>query len=192
MNEGTVGKTERSRYARGRVLVLVASFALGLVVMPRVSFGMAADGALITNNVSATYGGSGGISIKYTVSYLATANVLVSCPVVSLAKVAIPTVQSAAGVVTFQIWVANTSMQASAFNVVISDKLPDNVTFLGPVTTWWNGVAPATSASSSSNGTVWAASAPLAGQGATYYLRWTLNQLAPGRSGFIQYTVTVL
>ena len=171
--------------------VLLAGL-LGAVTMPRLSFGMAADGMLITNNVSATYGGSGGLSIKYTVSYLATANVLISCPVVSLAKVAMPTVQSAAGVVTFQIWVANTSMQASAFNVVISDKLPDNVTFLGPVTTWWNGVAPATSPASSSNGTAWAGSAPLAGQAGTYYLRWTLNQLAPGRSGFIQYTVTVL
>jgi hypothetical protein len=94
--------------------------------------------------------------------------------------------------VTFQIWVANTSMQASAFNVVISDKLPDNVTFLAMSAPWWNGVAPATTTSSSSNGTAWVSSAPLAGQGATYYLRWTLNQLAPGRSGFIQYTVTVL
>ena len=192
MKEELAGTTERSHRSRGRHTVLAVAFALVVTAVPRLGHAMAADGALITNNVTATYGGSGGISIKYTVSYMATANVLISCPVVSLAKVAIPTVQSAAGVVTFQIWVANTSMQASAFNVVISDKLPDNVTFLGPVTTWWNGTAPATTTSSSSNGTTWPSSAPLAGQGGPYYLRWTLNQLAPGRSGFFQYTVTVL
>lgn len=173
--------------------VLVAAGCL--IAAPRLVHAMAADGALITNNVTATYGGSGGITIKYTVSYMATANVLISCPVVSLAKVAIPTVQSAGSVVTFQVWVANTSLQASAFNVVISDRLPDNVTWLGPQTVWWSGVLPApglTSAESTNGVAAYVTGTPPAGQGSPYYLRWTIDRLGPGRSGFIQYLATVL
>src|SRR6266496_3327318 len=108
------------------------------MVTPRVSHAMAADGALITNVVSATFGGSGGPTIMYTVSYNATSNVLISCPIVSLAKVAIPTVQSVAGTVTFQIWVANTPTPASTFNVVITDMLPDNMAYVGASQAiWW-------------------------------------------------------
>jgi len=184
-----VGRSPRGFFslsgAAAALLVLVA-------VAPRHAEAMASDGALITNIVSATYGGSGGPSIQYTVSYRATANVLVSCPIVSLAKVAIPTVQAAAGTVTFQVWVSNTSAQASAFGLVITDMLPNNLTYANTLTFWWNGTAPAVTNAVSANNIAWQNGVPVVGQGSPYYLRWTIDKLAPGRSGFIQYLATVL
>ena len=194
MNERKVGKTECMNRRGGWWHLPVTAFVVGAALLPRYASAMAADGALITNIVSATYGGSGGPTIQYKVSYNATITVLVSCPVVSLAKVAIPTVQSAGAVVTFQIWVANTSMQASAFNVVINDRLPDNMTYLGPLTfTWFSGAPVVVTTNAANTATPpWIAGQPNAGQGSPYYLRWTIDKLGPTRSGYIQFLATVI
>lgn len=181
MNEVRDRKIGRSFPGRQKCLLLAALLS-SLVLAPRHALSMAADGTLITNYCTATYGGPGGTqsySPLYTVSYLATQNVLVSCPVVSLMKVATPTIQSAAGIVTFQIWIANTSVQASAFNVVVSDMLPDNMTYANTLTFWWNGTAPGVTNAVSANNTAWQTGVPVVGQGSPYYLRWTLDKLAP-------------
>jgi len=135
------------------------------------------------------------------VSYNATSNVLISCPAVALSKVAMPTVQASAGTVTFTIWVANTSLQASAFNVVITDMLPNNLAYAGPTPgpfAWWWSAGPTvpvvTTGLSLDNLTFQSGAAivPVVGQGSPYYLRWTIGQLAPGKSGFVTYMATVL
>ena len=193
MHEGSIATTERRLTRRVRGTVLAAWCVLGVMGGTR-AWGMASDGSLITNVVSATYGGSGGMTIRYAVSYLATANVLVSCPVVSLMKVPSVTVQSAGNTVTFQIWVANASVQASAFNVVITDEIPDNMVFGGMLAPWWNATPGPTGVTNaeSANNVAWVNGTPPAGQPSPYYLRWTLDKLAPGRSGFVQYFATVL
>ena len=190
--------SDRFSLSAGAVRIPLSTFfcAVALLLTPRVGYTMAADGALITNVVSATYGGMGGPTIMYTVTYNATSNVLISCPVVALSKVAIPTIQASGSVVTFQIWVSNFSTNASAFNVVISDMLADNMTYLAASEANWTTNTTGFSYALSTNNTAWQTSGaliqPAGGQGSPYYLRWNIGQLAPGKSALITYAATVL
>src|ERR1044071_4918109 len=144
-----------------RALRGVGLVAAILTFTPRLALGMASDGALITNVVSATFGGMGGPTLMYTVSYNATSNVLISCPAVMLSKQATPTVQASGSVVVFQIWISNASMQASAFNVEITDMIPDNMTYVNPSESVWAGGATGLTYALSTNTVAWQTSGAL-------------------------------
>lgn len=192
-NAGSRGRTARALACAGVTAAVLLSPAKGWT--------MAADGALITNIVAATYHGMAGYPWsgqpylpKYTMSYLATATILVSCPVVAITKRANTTVQSVDGTVTFEICSINSSMQASAWNVTITDRLMDNMLFVvGSYTSWVPGAPSAWTASNSSVAAgPYATGMPGTAQGAPYYLRWTINTLAPGRSACISFQTKVM
>ena len=96
---------------------------------------------------------------------------------------------------TFRLWVVNCSPYASAFNVSIIDKLPDNVGFNTTIATagntWTNGPG-AWTAYDGTNGTTWGAGEPAVGQTTPYYLRYILSLLGPSKSAYVQYGVNIL
>lgn len=174
----------------GRSL-LVALAVLGLLAITGKEAGaMTTDGTLITNVACATYmGASGG---GFAVSYCATATTRVDNPCIALQKGANPTVQSSGGTVTYTVWVINCSCTNSAFNVTVTDRLPDNVAFLASIPGWNGGTGGTWTPSYGSNNTTWGAGSPGGGQTSPYYLRFALNLLGPCASAMQSYSVTVL
>jgi uncharacterized repeat protein (TIGR01451 family) len=183
------------------------STAVALVVAvtlcaPRWACAMAADGSLITNTVSATFYSMAGavqnVSPAYRTTYLATANVLISCPTVILKKVPSTSFQAVGGLVTFRIWVVNTSFLASSFNVCITDRLSDNTEYTLPapfaLAPWtWAPGGQWYATGSVTNAAPWnPIVAGTAGQDTPFYLRWCLFQLGPGKSAYVEYAVRVL
>src|SRR5687767_14711163 len=201
--DGTMtGTTEKATGSR-RAARMTCAFALAAALLsPGKGWSMAADGALITNIVAATYHGMAGYPSavqpylpRYTMSYLATATILVSCPVVAITKRASTSVQAVAGTVTFEICAINSSLQASAWNITITDRLMDNMAYAGGSYLSW---VPAGSApwfnTVSANNTTWSGTGvqPVNNQGTPYYLRWTIDKLGPGRSACISFQTTVI
>lgn len=173
-----------------RAMVVAMMVGASLLGLQREANAATADGTLITNVACATFN-TASLS-PYAVSYCATATVIIQNPCVSLVKTPDVTIQAAGGTVTYTLWVVNCSPASSAFNITVTDKLPDNVKYDAP-RAQWNGLGGGLWAnSSSSNGTAWAASNPLAGQGTTYYLRFVMPTLGPLQSAFVQYSVTIL
>jgi hypothetical protein len=107
-----------------------------LMAMPQLVSGLAVDGTVLNNLVSATYHGVSGVAAQYEVSYQASAEVIISCPVLSLQKRSNITLQNVGGEVTFILCAINDSFLASAFNVTIRDRMPDNVAWSGSYGTW--------------------------------------------------------
>lgn len=146
-------------------------------------------GTLLTNSASATYmGGGQGTSVTYS----ATAKILVANPAVFLWKDCTPTVVSTVGgyitcVLSFSNGGANT-----AFNVTVNDKLPNGVgcAFMGLVSSWSGAGAPL--ASWSGNNTTWGAGVPPVGQtsATSVFLRWIVPSLGIGVSGVITFVVS--
>ena len=166
-----------------------------LVMVGRRAWGMTTDGTLITNVASGSFQSAGGIA--FWISYSVTATVLVSNPSVSLIKTATPTVQSSGGTVTFRLWVVNTSQSSSAFNIIITDRLPDYMAYVGPLnpTVWRGNGLPLplwTMSNSPTNGPGWNANMPGVGQAAPYYLRFALDFLGPSYSAYVEFIATVL
>jgi uncharacterized repeat protein (TIGR01451 family) len=130
----------------------------------------------------------------FAVSYCATAILNIQNPCLALQKVANPTAQASGGTVTYTIWVVNCSCTSSAFNINVTDRLPDNVMAGAPaLVTYWNGNSGGNwSVASGSNNTTWASGAPVAGQNVPYYLRFVLDQLGPCKSAYSSFTVSVL
>ena len=149
-----------------------------------------ADGTLITNVACATF--STASNAGYAVSYCATATVIVQNPCVTLIKTPDLTIQAAGGTVTYTIWVVNCSPVGSAFNITVTDKLPDNVAWDAPRGSWAGLSGGTWFPSNASNGTTWVNGSPLAGQTTPYYLRFVLTQLGPSKSAFQTFSVTVL
>lgn len=153
---------------------------------------MTSDGALITNVACATFMSPGGQG--FSVSYCASQYVLVANPCLSLQKLAAPTLQSSGGTVTFTLWTVNCSCSNSAFNITVTDRLPDNMNYTtGATLSNWNGGSLGTwtaSWSSSNAAGSWTTGQPL-GQGAPYYLRYALDQLGPCKSAYVQFMTTV-
>ena len=174
-----------------RFLVPVASLVLALAAGNAAA--STADGVLITNLASATYKTTSGAG--QVITYGATVNVLVATPVVMLRKQASGTLQASGGTVTFCISYSNSGKWASAFNVVITDAMPDNMRFVNGS---GNEVGPpagssVVSAWSTNGGGGWTSgSTPFMAQGTPVLLRWTVDVLGPGDSGFVCYTVSVL
>jgi len=146
-------------------------------------------GTLLTNSASATYmGGGQGTSVTYS----ATAKILVANPAVFLWKDCNPTVVTTVGgfvtcVLSFSNGGANT-----AFNVTIWDRLPNGGgVWFQSVTSSWSG-AGLPVASWSGNNTTWAAGAPPAGQVSptSIFLHWVVPSLGIGVSGMITFVVS--
>lgn len=188
--------TVAARHASGARLAWSLLFgSLSLAAAGRVS-AMSADGALVTNVVTATYNGMGYVvgqpGSTYAVSYYASAYVLVSCPVIYVQKVATPTVQVTGGTVTFQLWVVNNSLGASAFNVSLVDALPVGMGYVAPSFSGWDPSGTWYRSWGSAPGGPWTANAePPNGQLAPAYLEWTANIVGPGKSALVTYLVTV-
>jgi len=151
-----------------------------------------ADGTLVTNVATATFAAP--YPGAFAVSYASTATVLIANPCINLQKTVTPSIQAAGGTLTFRLWVINCSPYASAFNVSVIDKIPDNVAFTTPMASagsWTNGPG-AWAGYGSLLGTAWAAGEPLAGQVTPYYLRYILSLLGPNKSAYVQYGVNIL
>ncbi len=151
------------------------------------------DGTIITNIACATYMGfAGGLGFK--VSYCATQTVLVANPCINLYKSSNPTQQSAGGTVTFTLYVVNCSCTVSAWNVTVTDRLPDNMSYNNPpAPAFWNGGSGGTwSPFMSSDNVTYAAGSPPAGQVTPYYLRFVLDRLGPCKSAMAQFTANIL
>ncbi len=174
-----------SRPGLPRGLVLAA-----LLFAPQAAKSMAVDGTLMYNAVSATYHGVSGIGAPYSVTYNATAQIVVSCPVISLRKYSNITVQNVGGAVTFFLCALNDSSQASAFNVTLRDRMPANVAWLGDYGTWG---AAFSQELYSTDGVTYSGdlvgSPPTAGASPLWFY-WALT-IGPERSACIQYAVTV-
>ena len=146
-------------------------------------------GTLLTNSASATYmGGGQGTSVTYS----ATAKILVANPAVFLWKDCNPTVVTTVGgfvtcVLSFSNGGANT-----AFNVTVNDRLPNGngCWFQGVVSSWSGAGAPA--GSYSYNSTTWAAGMPGVGVNSAtgIWLRWIMPSLGIGVSGVITFVVS--
>lgn len=168
---------------------------VGLVLAGSRGQAMTTDGSLLTNLASGTYQITSGAA--QTISYGASAMVIVMTPATVIGKVASPTLQTSGGTVTFCINFVNQSGWASALNIVVTDVVPDNMKYLnGPWTSWATTaganlyMAWATSAAPAT----WNVGEPNTGQTSpvgTLFLRWTVDVTGPKQSGQICYKATV-
>jgi uncharacterized repeat protein (TIGR01451 family) len=172
-------------------LSLTGMILVGLV-MPRAASATTADGTLITNVATATFATA---SLNgFGVSYGASAYVIVANPCVAIMKVPDVTTQSAGSKVTYTLWIANCSPTSSAFNITITDKLPDNVSYDAARGSWNGGSGGTWTSSESVNGSVgsYVTGTPTAGQTTPYYLRYVLDLLGPAKSAMLAYSVVIL
>ncbi len=152
------------------------------------------EGSLITNLASATFKDKTGVMRE--ISYGATSWVLVATPSVMLLKVVSPTIAVSGGTVTFCITFSNASALTSAVNVVISDKVPDNVRFANALTEndpVGGNITPAWSTDNIAWSLAWP---PGYGQGpatpaSSVFLRWTTDVMGPRQSAIVCYSVTI-
>lgn len=125
---------ENSRNGQvGRVAIVAATLVV-LGAGPAAAF--LETGTLLTNAASATYlGGNQGTSVTYS----ATAKILVANPAVNVWKEDSPTyVQTTGGLVTFQICFSNGGAN-TAFNLHVFDRLPNNAFWLPATYSGWYG-----------------------------------------------------
>ena len=165
---------------------------LALLIMAGRAQAVTMCGSLLTNTVSATFGSAPAGTVPFTVSYNTSATVLINCPIIIVSKTATPTLQTAGQTVVFRIWVANTSPYFSAFNVAVIDRLPDNMEWESGYTYWTNMPAPVWASGWASGYAGPYAGTPLLGQDPSCYMRWTLDLLGPGKSGFVEFTARIL
>lgn len=190
------------RTFRPALIALLA--ALGILA-PRAGSAATVDGALITNLACATYTLNRGTGPMVTISYCATAVVQVATPCVMLRKSGNTTIQAAGGTVTFCITFSNCSDWASAMNVVVTDVVPVNTRFVStPANLVWEPEGSTmTTAWSSNGGTTWMSGPSAVGPTYGYpvspvetwpdvRLKWTIDALGPGASGYVCYTVSIL
>jgi uncharacterized repeat protein (TIGR01451 family) len=113
-----------------------------------------------------------------------------------LKKTASPTMQASGGVVTFCITYSNSGAWASAFDVTITDVMPDNMKFIAGGNTdggTSDGAGTVYGAWSTNGGTNWTSGTwPNNGQAGPVSLRWQVDVLSPKASGFVCYTVSVM
>jgi len=173
-------------------LVVAMMAGASLLGVGREACAATSDGTLITNVASATFN-TASLS-PYAVSYCATATVIIQNPCVTLIKTPDVTVQAAGGTVTYTLWVVNCSPVTSAFNITVTDKLPDNVKYDASQAQWngnGGGIWQKSTSPSGANGS-WTAAVPVAGQTTPFYLRYVMPTLGPLQSAFISYSVAIL
>lgn len=181
-----------------RTVGLIALLATG---MSREAFGFLDTGTLLTNAASATYtGGSQGTSVTYS----ATAKILVANPAMFLWKDVNPTfvgVASGGGIVTYLLCFSNGGAN-SAFNFTITDRWPNNTTWFfagntGPYGAWVGGSQ--TISASTTNSLVAGPWVPVSGAspaagvaaGAGYWIRWVIPMMGVGYSGCVTFALSV-
>ena len=177
-----------------RKWVLATIGCLSLVAGGRSALAATTDGTLITNVACGTFQSASGIG--FAISYCCTATVIVSNPCVSLQKSATPTLQSSGGYVTFQLIAKECGCTTSAFNIMVTDRLPDNMALMSVASTnvmnWGGGTAPIHSLFSSTNNVNWNANWPgTLGQLPPFWLWWQLEYLGPCKSSSISFLTTV-
>ena len=150
-------------------------------------------GTLLTNAASATYtGGNQGTSVTYS----ATAKILIANPAMFLWKAATPTVVGTSGGLTTYVICFSNGGANTAWNVTITDRLPNN-TFWDAINSSWVSGSTLTTTHNLSDPPVnpWVANEPPAGQGSTnttpVFLRWVAGSVGVGRSGCITFTLSV-
>jgi hypothetical protein len=159
-----------------------------------------ADGTLITNVATGTYGSVGTLGFfgaDYAISYGATVTVLVATPSIALLKTSQPSIECSGGTITFCIWAVNTSTLTSAFNVYVQDRYPPLVGYVVGQQTWAAGTAGATIFTNWGNGPGQRfPGEPPAGMDASlaagYYLRWAISMIGPGKSALMCYKAQLL
>jgi uncharacterized repeat protein (TIGR01451 family) len=167
---------------------------LGLVLLAGTASALTADGVLITNLAWGTYRTTSN-PVAQNITYGATANVLVATPMIQLRKTTSATIQVAGGIVTFCLSYSNTSSLTSALNVVVADKMPDNMKFTDPGggAIFDNDPPGGTMTPAYSfNNTAWTTGVPTSGQAGPLYLRWTTDVVGPKESAYMCYTVSIL
>jgi len=169
--------------------------SLCLLAAGRGAWAATTDGTLITNAACGSFQSASGM--PFWISYCATATVIVSNPCVSLTKRANPTVQSSGGTVTFDLAAINCSCTTSSFNIVITDRLPDNMAYVGGTTglaPWYGDAANSFwyYSNSQTYGGLYANNLPSVGVAAPYFLRFSLNLLGPCKSAGVSFIATVL
>lgn len=165
-------------------------------------------GTLLTNAASATYAaGTPGNYQQSSISYSATAKILVANPAVFLWKdINGPTcvTATAGGTISFSICFSNGGAN-SAFNVIVKDRLPNNTYWIGMATysSWWidltgTGQTLTTYYSTASNGTWYpmtVANNNCSGgpnpPSTCPYLQWVVPSLGVGMSGCVEFMVSV-
>ncbi len=152
------------------------------------AWGSTADGTLITNVACATYG-TAADTCNLSATYCVTLTVLVTNPNVQINKSASPTVDCSGATVTFCIWVANTSIWTSAFQVMVEDRIPTSIAYVTGVVSWVTGTTGATLTQGYGNTgatpTYYWSGEPGAGQTATYAVRWIVSMIGPGKSAMM-------
>lgn len=182
-------------------LVMVA----GLLALSRPVDAMTAEGTLITGVVSVTHMLDTGVG--YALTYCATSTILVGNPNIVIQRNSSPSLYGPGGTVTFQMVALNTSGLMTAFNVIVSDLMPNSLAYvLGgqqvwPGTTGGATVLPGFRMASIPFISCWFGNVggpcqingePLNGQAGPYYIRWAVNLIPPGRSVFLSYRAVVL
>jgi uncharacterized repeat protein (TIGR01451 family) len=187
--------TGRRRLARG-----ACAFVFALAAGDARAF--LETGTLLTNSASATYSAG---SQNTSVSYSATAKILVANPKVFLYKDASPTFVNPAGEeVEFQLCFSNGGAN-TAFNVTITDKLACGLVWVdgtcGPTYYGaWQDNGPAPYFTTSSDGVNFSSGCPPAGAGPVVppasssmtYLRWVVDKLDIGETGCVMYRVNMV
>jgi len=175
-------------------MAAAAAVVLALLAAPHRADAMTADGAIMTNTALATYTGIGGVGIVYRVSYLATASVLICNPLIVYVKTATPTMVAPTQTVVFTVCTINNSVTTSAFNITITDKIPDNMAFFsgGTSPAWTYGGTGWTVSYAATLAGPWTAGMPAVGT-TNNFLRWVMRiDVGPGKSACVTYTASVL
>lgn len=154
-------------------------------------------GTLLTNSASAVYEAPAGTN--NSVSYSATAKILVANPAVYLWKEVTPTqvTASAGGLVTFKICFSNGGAN-TAFKLTITDKLPNNTIWWNNYTSWYTNLAGAVVTTmapwyslTSVNGPWYPNPGSPLGPAGSVFMQWVVPEMGVGMSGCIQFTVSV-
>jgi len=182
----------RTRYA---VLGFLAAMVLGV---PKAALAATVEGTIITNQMFATY--SSLSRAQYSMTYLVTATVMVGNPDISVRKESIPPMQVAGGTVKFCMWLVNNSMYASAWSVIVTDKVNGSVfsggmSYVAGGLESWSG----TPGSTVRNGydanimfvlPVWDSEPPDGVMG--YSIRFLVEPIGPGQSAMVCFRARVL
>ncbi len=183
------GTRERIGILPGLAVVIVAMLAGGR------AWGFLDTGTLLTNAASATYmAGSQGTSVTYS----ATAKILIANPAIYVWKEVTPTYAATltATVVRFTICFSNGGAN-SAFNMLIFDHLPPNVYIGSCAAADYSGYAVGTTLQgmygSSINGPWTNFTPPGTCPTATnaLWLRWQVGMMGIGTTGCISFNATV-
>jgi len=100
-------------------------------------------------------------------------------------------VQASGGTVTFTLWVVNQSGTQSAWNVCVTDRLPDQMIYEG-TDNWNDNTGFAWWESRSTDNVTWVGGAATPGQGAPFYLRWCIYKIGIGQSVSVRYWARIL